>query len=104
MKHRHHQQKIIEMPRCQPGIVGHVDVAGRCLPGREGIAQVPNGFGHRIDVPGRTCHGLCQHAAFGIKDACRDVSAFTDNRAECSPDKSLALFFDRGKQPVPHKS
>ena len=85
-----------------PRVVGDVNVAR--LHGLDGetVAQLNNGFGHRVDVSGRAGHGLSHHATTHIKNAGRYVATLAHNRAECGADQCLTLLFDHGEKAVPH--
>ena len=68
------------MPGCQPGVIGHIDVARSHLLYREAGAERLDGFGHGVDVPRRAGHGLRQHPPLKVEDPGRDVARFPDNR------------------------
>ncbi len=102
VKHRHQQKQVVQVPGGYPRIVGDVYVARLHLVPRKATQHGFDRFRHRVDVSGRACHGLGQHAALHVKYPGGDIPAFTHNRAESRTDQGLALLFDNGQKTVPH--
>ena len=102
VKRRRHHHQVVKVACTHPGIVGteHIPVFHRI--DRESLEKVPHRFGHGVDMPGGSRHGLRQHSALGVKHASRQIARLAHDRAESCSNQGLGLLFDNREQPIPH--
>ena len=101
-KGRHQQKKVIQMPGCQPGVIGHVDVTGFHRFSGKATAQMQNGLGHGVNVARSAGDGLRKHEPIGIKDTCGDIATLANDGTKRGSGQYLPLFLNKRKQAIPH--
>ena len=99
---RRHDHEVEEVPRPEPRVVGHEDVARPHRLDREPREKVLHRPGHRVDVPRGPGHRLGDHAAPQVVDPARKVPRFPDDGAECGAKDRLGLLLDDRDEPIPH--
>ena len=94
--------QIVQMAAGQPRIVGDVVVALLHRVEREGVEEMLDRGGHRIDVAGGAGHRLRQHVAVAVEDPGRQVAGLAHRGRKGGAHQGLRLLLDDGDQPRPH--
>ena len=101
-KRRADDRQIVQMAAGQPGVVGDVMVALAHRGEREGVEEMPDGGGHRVDMARRAGHRLRQHVAVAVEHAGRQIARFAHRGRERGAHQRLRLLLDDRDQPRPH--
>jgi hypothetical protein len=94
--------KVVQMAGAEPGIVGDVVIALAHRFGGELAQEMPDAFGHGVDVAGSAGDGLGHHAAVQVEDASGEIAGLAHGGGEGGADHGLRLLFHDGDQAVPH--
>ena len=93
---------VVEVAGALPRIVREIDVTGVDAFGPDVVDEVGHCSRHRVDMAGCAGHGLGDHAALAVEDACGQVASFSHRCAERGADQGHGLFFEDRDKPVPH--
>ena len=94
--------QVVQMAGTEPRVVGDVMVAGTHRRGGKLLQEMPDTFGHGIDVAGRAGDRLRHHAAVQVENAGGQVAGLAHRGREGGADHDLRLLLDDRDQAVPH--
>ena len=84
-----------------PGVVGQQHITRRQRVYGKPVQEKSDTGGHRVDVAGRTGHGLRQHASLRIENPGGQVARFPYRGGKGGSNEGLRLFLDHRQQAVP---
>ena len=78
MKDRCGDGDVVEVASALPRVVREIDVPGVDALWSDVVDEVRYSCGHGVHVAGCAGHGLGDHAAMAVEDACGQVACFAD--------------------------
>ena len=101
-EHRRGHGDVVEVAGALPRIVREIDVTGVDALWPDVVDEVGHCCRHGVHMAGCAGHGLGDHAALAVEDACGQVASFSHRCAERGADQGHGLFFEDRDKPVPH--
>jgi hypothetical protein len=93
---------VVQVPGAEPGVVREVDVALQRVLRAETGGEVPDAFGHGVDVARRARDRLRHHPRLGVKEPGGQVARLPHRGGKGGAHERHRLFLDHRDQAVPH--
>ena len=94
--------EVMQVAGAEPGIVGQVDIAVEDVLAADLVDEMPDAFGHGVDVTRGAGDGLRHHAPLHVEETGGEVACLADRGGEGGADQGCRLFLDHGDEAVPH--